>query len=71
MSDLLFIAMEYFELGDLEGFILTSGTCTEQGARTIAQQILEGLSVMHELGFTHRDLKPQVRPLDAIPFKLI
>lgn len=52
------IAMEYFPFGDLS-------TCfrnplAEDLVKRIAQQLLEGLTRMHELGITHRDLKPQV-----------
>jgi hypothetical protein len=59
--DSLFIAMEYLEHGDLHKHILRTGTCSENDAKAIAYQLLEGLGVMHEMGFAHRDLKPQVR----------
>jgi serine/threonine protein kinase len=52
--------MEYFQYGDLHKFIENSSPCTESGAKRITMQLLEGLDVMHEMGFTHRDLKPQV-----------
>jgi serine/threonine protein kinase len=52
--------MEYFQYGDLYKFILNSGPCTESSVKMIMMQLLEGLNIMHELGFTHRDLKPQV-----------
>ena len=50
--------MEYLGRGDLSHYI-------EQGledseAREIAENILNGLRVMHFEGFTHRDIKPQV-----------
>ncbi len=51
--------MEYFELGDLYQHVKSS--ITELDAKIITKQLLEGLAVMHEHGFTHRDLKPQVR----------
>lgn len=51
--------MEYFELGDLQGYIDTP--LRESEAREITDQILEGLAFMHENGFIHRDLKPAVR----------
>lgn len=56
----IFIAMEYFRYGDLHKFIGDTGPCQESGAKIITAQLLEGLKVMHEMGFTHRDLKPQV-----------
>ena len=51
--------MEYFPYGDLS-------TCfpeplEESLVGEIGEQLLEGLARMHELGITHRDLKPQVR----------
>ena len=58
--DCIFIAMEYFQYGDLHKFILHSGPCTEFGAKVITIQLLEGLGIMHQMGFAHRDLKPQV-----------
>ena len=53
------IAMEYFPSGDLS-------TCfrdpvAEDLVKNIGEQLLEGLTRMHELGITHRDLKPQVK----------
>jgi serine/threonine protein kinase len=52
--------MKYFQNGDLHKVIENFGPCTESGAKKITMQLLEGLDVMHEMGFTHRDLKPQV-----------
>ncbi|KAJ9602314.1 hypothetical protein H2200_013169 [Cladophialophora chaetospira] len=57
-DDSVFLAMEYLQHGDLGNFI--NGGITENGARMICAQLLDGLSTMHSLGFTHRDLKPQV-----------
>ena len=57
-NDTVFLAMEYFPYGDLEDYI-TRGI-TEDGAKMICTQLLDGLSSMHRIGFTHRDLKPQV-----------
>lgn len=62
-KDSLFIAMEYLEHGDLHKHIIRTGICSENDAKAIAYQLLEGLGVMHEMGFAHRDLKPQVRIL--------
>ena len=53
--------MEYFQHGTLDLFI--SEALSEYEARIIAQQLLEGLRIMHEEQFTHRDLKPQVSRL--------
>lgn len=59
LEDAICITMEYFELGDLQGYIDTP--LRESEAREITDQILEGLAFMHENGFIHRDLKPAVR----------
>ena len=55
----IFLAMEYFPEGTLDGFIKSG--IGEDNVRAIASQLLEGLKIMHTEGFTHRDLKPQVR----------
>jgi len=57
----LFIAMEYFQHGDLQSYLSRSSPLPEYEAREITFQVLEGLSFMHEEGFAHRDLKPAVR----------
>lgn len=54
----IFLAMEYFPQGDLTKFI--TDKLREEDAVAITAQLLEGLAIMHESGFTHRDLKPQV-----------
>ena len=55
--DSVFLAMEYFPLGNLEDNIL-SWTRDGPGAIDIMYQLLEGLEIMHAEGFAHRDLKP-------------
>jgi hypothetical protein len=54
----VFLAMEYFPLGTLDNFI--NDKLYEDDTRKISLQLLEGLHIMHEESFTHRDLKPQV-----------
>jgi serine/threonine protein kinase len=54
----IFLSMEYFQLGDLAECL--TAPAPEQQAKVIASQLLEGLLIMHDLGFTHRDLKPKV-----------
>ncbi|KAL8744751.1 MAG: hypothetical protein Q9190_003049 [Brigantiaea leucoxantha] len=54
----IFLAMEYFALGDLEKHIETDDI-SEFDAKQITIDVLEGLKIMHSEGFTHRDLKPQ------------
>ncbi|KAJ5186705.1 Tetratricopeptide-like helical [Penicillium cf. viridicatum] len=57
----LFISMEYLEIGDLFTYLHKKGPVPplpEIEAKEIAYQVLDGLSMMHENGFAHRDLKP-------------
>ncbi|KAH7333198.1 kinase-like domain-containing protein [Rhexocercosporidium sp. MPI-PUGE-AT-0058] len=52
--------MEYVSLGDLEkNVIANSGRIPESETRSIAEQILSGLRIMHAESFAHRDRKPQ------------
>ncbi|KAI5776565.1 kinase-like domain-containing protein [Geopyxis carbonaria] len=51
-----YLTMEYMELGDLEQYI--GFKWSEEDAKVVASQILEGVSIMHEHGMIHRDLKP-------------
>jgi serine/threonine protein kinase len=57
-DEFVFITMEYFPLGDLEQYL--DKPLPELQARQIAYQVLEAISFMHESGFVHRDLKPNV-----------
>ncbi|MCJ1345121.1 hypothetical protein MMC31_003326 [Peltigera leucophlebia] len=52
----VFLAMEYFELGNLENYITPE--LTENDAKMIGRQLLEGLQVLNGYGMAHRDLKP-------------
>jgi serine/threonine protein kinase len=52
--------MEYLELGDLYQHLYDKPPLPEREAKEIAFQILEGLDMMHENDFAHRDLKPRV-----------
>jgi serine/threonine protein kinase len=56
--------MEYFQHGDLQGCIITQ-ELPEEDTKIITTQLLEGLRILHENGFTHRDLKPQVRSVTS------
>lgn len=50
--------LEYCALGDIDQFF--PERVPENVARTVAGQLLEGISVLHCLGIAHRDIKPQV-----------
>jgi serine/threonine protein kinase len=52
--------MEYLEAGDLFSFFYRKPPLPEAEAKEIAYQILEGLDMLHDNGFAHRDLKPHV-----------
>jgi serine/threonine protein kinase len=54
-----FITMEYVEGEDLKSVIIRKGKLEEIDAIGIAVQIAEGLTIAHDLGVVHRDLKPQ------------
>ncbi|KAL7947738.1 ankyrin repeat-containing domain protein [Trichoderma barbatum] len=55
----LFIAMEYIPMGDLQTYLNKHAPLPENDACQIVSQVLRGLSVMHEEGFAHRDVKPK------------
>lgn len=56
----LCITMELLPNGDIESHVKEHGCVSEEEARQIISQVLRGLSRMHERGFAHRDIKPQV-----------
>ena len=56
-DDHAYIAMEYFERGDLRGE-LRAGMLTERVV-DVVRQVAEALQVVHAQGIVHRDLKPE------------
>lgn len=59
-ENLLCIAMEYCNLGDLARYLESNGRLTEKDANIITTQLLAGLNFMHDEGWAHRDLKLSV-----------
>jgi serine/threonine protein kinase len=55
----LYIAMEFLEAGNLAR-CLDGDPVHEQDAREITFQVNEALEFMHQNGFVHRDVKPNV-----------
>lgn len=53
----IYLAIDWFEFGDLSHCV--KAQIPEDQAKDIARQLCAGLSAMHQMGFTHRDLKPQ------------
>ena len=53
-----FIVMEYVNGMPLDKLLSLRGKLPAQTTAKIALQVLEGLEAAHELGITHRDLKP-------------
>ena len=60
-AESIFIAMEYFPLGDLRRSMITRPPFLEEEASQIVKQLVEGMKFMHGSGYAHRDLKPAVR----------
>jgi serine/threonine-protein kinase PpkA len=57
-DDHAYIAMEFFELGDLRTEITATGM-PQQRVLAIATQVTEALVAIHARGIIHRDLKPE------------
>ena len=64
-DDHVHIAMEYISHGNLRNYLEVERS--ENEAKTITRQLLEGLLVIHQEGFAHRDLKPEVSPSPSSP----
>jgi serine/threonine-protein kinase PpkA len=57
-DDHAYIAMEYFERGDLRSEITSAGLAQER-VLAIATQVADALVAIHSRGIIHRDLKPE------------
>jgi serine/threonine protein kinase len=56
--DNLYMVMEYVPGGDCCSLLLTRGQLSESTARFIVAEVASALSVLHSLGYMHRDIKP-------------
>ncbi len=64
-GDQPFLVMEFVEGNTLKAFIKAKGKLPVDQSLFIARQVAEGLSVIHQRGIIHRDIKPQnimIRP---------
>ena len=53
----VYIIMEYLEGGELLDVLINKGRYTEDDARVIFKQLIEGVRYLHGKGIVHRDLK--------------
>lgn len=53
-----YLVMELVPGGDLMDFVAANGAIGEDATQVITKQILEGIAYVHQLGISHRDLKP-------------
>lgn len=60
----VFMVLELVSGGDLFSYICTHGRLSESVARLFFQQLINGLSCIHEQGIAHRDLKAENLLLD-------
>jgi len=60
-----YIVLELIGGGELFDFVALGGRLSEPHGRYYFQQLIDGLSYVHERGFAHRDLKPENLLLDT------
>eukprot|EP01116_Phalansterium_solitarium_P021315 TRINITY_DN657_c0_g2_i1.p1 TRINITY_DN657_c0_g2~~TRINITY_DN657_c0_g2_i1.p1 ORF type:complete len:329 (-),score=88.56 TRINITY_DN657_c0_g2_i1:287-1273(-) len=58
-TDTIALVMELITGGELFYRIVERGNYSEQDARAIVRQMLQGVSYLHSQGVAHRDLKPE------------
>lgn len=52
--------MEYVPGGDFRTLLNNSGVLKEEHARFYITEMFAGVNELHQLGYIHRDLKPEV-----------
>lgn len=69
-AETIFLAMEYFPLGDLSGYVRNINE--EDEIVSIVRQLVSALNVSHKHNIVHRDLNPRVAlSFPAPPLALI
>lgn len=58
MNNSAYIVMEYEEGIDLSQHLAQPGAISEHALKSLLIPIIDGLSLVHEAGFIHRDIKP-------------
>ncbi|CUM66461.1 uncharacterized protein PRCAT00004125001 [Priceomyces carsonii] len=56
--DNYYLVMELVPGGDLMDFVAANGAIGEDATQVITKQILKGITYVHNMGISHRDLKP-------------
>uniref|UniRef100_K3X1P8 non-specific serine/threonine protein kinase n=1 Tax=Globisporangium ultimum (strain ATCC 200006 / CBS 805.95 / DAOM BR144) TaxID=431595 RepID=K3X1P8_GLOUD len=62
---MLYMVMEYLPGGDLMGLLMKEDTLSEDTTRFYAAEMVLAIESVHELGYIHRDMKPDNVLLDA------
>ncbi|KAJ5075140.1 serine/threonine-protein kinase ulk3 [Anaeramoeba ignava] len=57
--DLIYVVMEYCDLGDLNGYLRTKSSISLEEVKEIFGQIVLGLKYLSQKRIVHRDLKPK------------
>ncbi|KAA8494117.1 Serine/threonine-protein kinase CBK1 [Porphyridium purpureum] len=61
----LYLVMEYLPGGDLMGLLITKDTIPEEDSRFYVAQMVIAIDTLHNLGYIHRDVKPDNLLIDA------
>jgi len=64
-ADDVYLVMDYVPGGDLMGLLMKLDVLPEHQARFYAAQAVEAIDALHQLGYAHRDIKPDNFLLDS------